>query len=217
MADEILKKDGNNTPVSGGVDDATDDILKLRIDPTSKGALVHPVGAGGGDTWKTDDSAFTAGTDSVAPVGLLADSTSTDSVDEGDIGAARMTLDRRTIVTNEHASSANGVASIFRNFGANATLNVKSSAGNVFSATCHNENANTRYFQLHNTATVPGASDVPEETFAIGSGEQAIIGTDYFTTNGARFDTGIAFAFSTTKDTYTAGTAADQTTLIRYS
>ena len=41
-----------------------------------------------------DDSAFTVGTDSVGVVGYLADDTATDSVDEGDVGAPRMTLDR---------------------------------------------------------------------------------------------------------------------------
>jgi hypothetical protein len=46
----------------------------------------------------TDDAAFTPATSKVSAVGYLADSTSTDSVDEGDIGAARMTLDRKQIV-----------------------------------------------------------------------------------------------------------------------
>lgn len=46
---------------------------------------------------ETDDSAFTIGTDTVSPIGLLADETTPDSVDEGDVGLARMTLDRRAI------------------------------------------------------------------------------------------------------------------------
>jgi hypothetical protein len=50
------------------------------------------------DTVFVDDAAFTPATSKVNSVGFLADSTSTDSVDEGDIGAARMTLDRRQIV-----------------------------------------------------------------------------------------------------------------------
>jgi hypothetical protein len=44
-----------------------------------------------------DDSAFTVGTDQVGAVGFLADETSPDSVDEGDIGIARMTLDRKVL------------------------------------------------------------------------------------------------------------------------
>jgi hypothetical protein len=44
-----------------------------------------------------DDSAFTIGTDEVAACGYLADETAPDSVDEGDIGLARMTLDRKIL------------------------------------------------------------------------------------------------------------------------
>jgi hypothetical protein len=46
-----------------------------------------------------DDAAFTVGTTKVSPVGYLADQASTDSVNEGDVGAARMTLDRKQITT----------------------------------------------------------------------------------------------------------------------
>ncbi len=46
----------------------------------------------------TDDAAFTPGTSKVAVIGAQADETATDSVDEGDAGALRMTLDRRLIV-----------------------------------------------------------------------------------------------------------------------
>lgn len=41
-----------------------------------------------------DDAAFTPGTSPVVPIGALADETLSDSVDEGDIGAPRMTLQR---------------------------------------------------------------------------------------------------------------------------
>lgn len=48
-----------------------------------------------------DDAAFTVGTSIVTPIGFLADETATDSVDEGDIGAPRMTLNRRQITASE--------------------------------------------------------------------------------------------------------------------
>jgi hypothetical protein len=44
-----------------------------------------------------DDSAFTIATDYVNVNGYLADETAPDSVDEGDVGAARMTLDRKQL------------------------------------------------------------------------------------------------------------------------
>lgn len=46
---------------------------------------------------KVDDAAFTVGTDSVSVGAFLADETAPDSVDEGDVGAARMTLDRKQL------------------------------------------------------------------------------------------------------------------------
>lgn len=57
------------------------------------------------ETAYVDDSAFTIGTDKVNAQGFLADETATDSVDEGDIGLARMTLDRRMITSAEQSGT----------------------------------------------------------------------------------------------------------------
>ena len=46
-----------------------------------------------------DDSAFTVASDIVGAIGAMADETATDSVDEGDIGILRMTLDRKLLVS----------------------------------------------------------------------------------------------------------------------
>lgn len=53
-----------------------------------------------------DDAAFTPATSSVMAAGFIADEGSTDSVDEGDVGAARMTLDRKVHVAAELESNA---------------------------------------------------------------------------------------------------------------
>jgi hypothetical protein len=53
-----------------------------------------------------DDAAFTPATSKVGAVGMLADETATDSVDEGDIGIPRMTLDRKQHVVNELESNS---------------------------------------------------------------------------------------------------------------
>lgn len=53
-----------------------------------------------------DDAAFAVGVDAVLPTGFLADETATDSVDEGDTGIARMTLDRRQIVAGQTLDDA---------------------------------------------------------------------------------------------------------------
>jgi len=48
-----------------------------------------------------DDAAFTVAASPVIPAGFLADETTTDSVNEGDAGVARITLDRRQINSSE--------------------------------------------------------------------------------------------------------------------
>jgi len=62
----------------------------------ASGRLVVNIGAGAASAANilVDDSAFGIATDSVGVVGYLFDDTATDSVDEGDIGAPRMTADR---------------------------------------------------------------------------------------------------------------------------
>lgn len=104
----------------------------------------------------------------------------------------------------------------FQNLGANATLNVKATPGNVKAVYCHNINAAARYVQLHNTATTPAGGAVPLYTFLVPAQSSITIGDTFFGEHGAHFTTGIAFAFSTTEATYTAATAADQMTHIMY-
>lgn len=70
----------------------------------------------GTDTTLADDSAFTVGTSQVTPAGFLADETATDSIDEGDIGAARMTLNRRAITAGHYAEDAAHVSGDYGNF-----------------------------------------------------------------------------------------------------
>lgn len=74
---------------------ADGDYVTLRVDST--GALHTRVSAGG-IAGIVDDAAFTPATSEVLPVGFFADETAADSVDEGDIGAARMSMDRKQYV-----------------------------------------------------------------------------------------------------------------------
>lgn len=121
-----------------------------------------------------------------------------------------------TITLNKPAASSTNSPTIFTNFGANATLNVKASVGNVLSTLCQNLNASMRYLQLHNTATVPAGGAVPVISIPIQGSTTTVIGSDFYTLAGVNFSTGIAFAFSTTSGTYTAGTASDQMTTVCY-
>lgn len=112
---------------------------------------------------------------------------------------------------------------LFSNLGANATLNVSKRPTTVKSLSCDNENAADQYIQLHNTATVPSAGDIPVFAFRVPASAQIIVGTDFFTDQGmlvakpGTAPVGCAFAFSTTKDTYTAATATDHSTWITFT
>jgi hypothetical protein len=83
---------------------ADGDYVRLRVDST--GALwTHPTVTGDMSNVVADDSAFTVGTDTVGAVGMLADETAPDSVDEGDIGIPRMTLDRKQLFVGVDATT----------------------------------------------------------------------------------------------------------------
>lgn len=81
------------------------DATPLLVD--AEGRLQVDVISGGGsnDSVKVDDSAFAVGTDSLTVTGFLADETTPDSVDEGDVGAARMTLDRKQLIVLADATT----------------------------------------------------------------------------------------------------------------
>ena len=155
----------------------------------------------------TDDAAFTPGTSKVGAVGFIADEATTDSVDEGDIGAARMTLDRKQIVAN-YAHTAGG-ATPYKLVSAATTnaTSVKASAGTVYMITASNVNAAARYLKLYNKASAPTVgTDTPVHTFII-PGNTAGAGTNIpVPTVGINFGTGIAFALTT--EATDAGTTA---------
>ena len=69
------------------------------VDADGKLIISNPAGG------QADDSAFTPGTSLVSPAGFFADETAPDSVDEGDTGAARMTLDRKQLIVLADATT----------------------------------------------------------------------------------------------------------------
>jgi len=104
----------------------------------------------------------------------------------------------------------------FANLGANTTLNVKASPGNVHSCYFYQTNAAARFEQLHNSATTPSASAVPVFSFLVSASGDKTIGNDFFSVMGYYFSTGIAFAHSSAFGIYTAGTAGDGNRFIQY-
>ena len=135
---------------------------------------------------------------------------SLDSSGVADLTANVLRVTQKPVIDTTYAWSR------FQNLGANATLNVKSSAAQLFSVYVHNVSSSARYLQLFNTATVPASGATPVFTFLVPAGGVTVMDGAFFGPNGANFSTGLAFACSTTAKTYTAATASDHVTQIMY-
>lgn len=149
---------------------------------------------------KTDDAAFAPGTTPVQMIGLQADEGSTDSVDEGDAGAPRMTLDRKTIVTQQPHTA--GGLSVFRSLDLDESEeDVKTAAGQVYGLYVINRTTSPRYLRIYNdtaanvvvgtTAPLIGPIEIP----ANASDHTAMILN--FGGNGIAFSTAISAAVTT--------------------
>lgn len=160
-----------------------------------------------------DDAAFGVASTKLTPVGFLADETSTDSVDEGDLGAARMTLDRKLIVTIEpHTAGGWSTFNATSGDGSTALTNtaqaIKASPGKLGGWFIYNPNASVAYVPIYNVASgsVTVGTTNPLMVLAIPAGSAANLEM----VNGITFDTAIAVAAATTAAGNTAlGTALE--------
>jgi hypothetical protein len=148
-----------------------------------------------------DDAAFTIGTSKVMVAGFTADESSTDSLDEGDAGAARITLDRKLIAT-PYAHAAAGGATPFYNLDADETEDaIKASAGKLYALGAINRSTGVRYLKLYNatTANVTVGSTtpvlvIPLPTMADTNGAGVVLPIPSV---GIQFDTAITVAATT--------------------
>ncbi len=140
---------------------------------------------------QVDDAAFTPATGRVMPIGYLADETATDSVDEGDAGIARMTLDRKVIVTTQGHTA--GGLTIFRSLDLDETEEeVKATGGTVYGMWVTNTATTTRWIKFYNAtaASVTVGTTTPVITIGIPGNSSDDI-------SGAFGPSGIGLAFST--------------------
>ncbi len=204
---------------------------QVRLDST--GAIA--VGTSATSLGKAEDAAHVSGDTGVFVLALRTDTPASSAGTTGDYAAfntdslghlwvregfadgfvnngdATASVSIKPLATNTYNQT------LFQNLGANITLNVKSSAGNVFKVMMENVSGAPRYLQLHNTATTPGGAAVPQWTSpAIPPGGNIILGEEFFALSGMFFTTGIAFACSTTAATYTAAVATDHIFHCRY-
>lgn len=146
-----------------------------------------------------DDAAFTPATTSVSMAGFQADEASTDSVNEGDAGAARMTLDRKLIV-NPQPHSAGGL-SVFRSLDLDETEeDVKTSPGCLYKLRITNRTTSVRYVKLYNNtaANVDVGTTTPLDTIPIpANASDYTVLTESFGGMGLTFDTALSIAATT--------------------
>lgn len=146
-----------------------------------------------------DDAAFTPGTSNVNMVGFQADEASTDSVDEGDAGAARMTLDRKQIMTLQPHTA--GGLSVFRSLDMDETEeDVKTSAGCLYKLRITNRTTSVRYVKLYNAtaANVTVGSTTPIDTIPVpANASDYTVLTESFGGLGLTFDTALSIAATT--------------------
>lgn len=110
-----------------------------------------------GSQVQVDDAAFTPATSKIVMVGFEADESSTDSVDEGDGGAARMTLDRKVITTVQpHTAGGLSVLNATSSDGGTALTStaqvISAAAGQVYGWYIYNPNSSAQFVQFYNTA-----------------------------------------------------------------
>lgn len=151
------------------------------------------------DSIFTDDAAFTPGTSKVSIAGFQADETSTDSVDEGDAGAARMTLDRKQIVTT-HPHTAGGL-SIFKSLDIDETEEeVKATAGQVYGWSITNFATAVRHIKFYNAtaANTTVGTTTPVMTISVpGNATDDTQSVMNFGGMGVEFTTAISVAATT--------------------
>jgi hypothetical protein len=107
---------------------------------------------------------------------------------------------------------------LYTNLGAATKANIKATPGIVVSIYGFNANNAVRYLQLHNKATAPAGTDVPLYSFLVYGNGSVVIGSDFWTQNGAYFSTGIGFAWSTTYASFTdSATTGDHGFHVHYA
>jgi hypothetical protein len=106
--------------------------------------------------------------------------------------------------------------SSYSSIGANATANIKNTAGVVYSLTCTNLNASTRYLLLFDSTGSTAGSPVGSYPVYGDSGFLEI-GLNVLGLVGLSFSIGITFGFSTSATSYVAGSGSDCILGVRYA
>lgn len=209
----VVRRDANTSLVTSDGDNAP-----LQVNDTGALKVAITSGAGSGGTSIADEGAFTEASTSVTPVGGYY-SSSEDSLASGVIAAIGLDASRNVKTHEQYAplaeDNANQViatqsrpvfgSTYSPSFYAPLTqvtkANIKNVGGNLISIYVTNDNSAVRYFQIHNKATAPVATDVPYASFKIPAGSAnspgVLILDEIFFTRGGRYcNIGVGFAIS---------------------
>jgi len=213
---------GLQTPNGDSCLDETNDAVKVSVVADSVGSTVDTEDgsvAGGqstvamviglpydwdGSNWVRrvtshiiDDAAFTPATSGVTMAGFEADETGTDSVDEGDAGAGRMTLDRKQIVNPQPHTQ--GGLSISRDIDLdNSTLTVvKAAPGMVYGWYLSNRTTAPVYVKFYDATSGTLGTGTPVMTLEIPGNSTDHVAANVFSTMGIEFTTGICVGAGT--------------------
>lgn len=217
-----VRPKGFLTPNGDSMIDDTNDALRISVVNDSVGSTVDTedgsVAAGqtlvaltigmpyvyNGSAWVRkvtphviDDATFTPGTDGVIMAGFEADETGTDSVNEGDAGAARITLDRKQIVTPQPHTQ--GGLLIYRSLDLDeGTLEViKAAPGQLYGWYIANRSTATRYIKFYNATSGTAGTGTPVMTLVLPGNATDSVAANALGTHGITFDTGICFGATT--------------------
>ena len=145
-----------------------------------------------------DDAAFTIGTSKVMVAGGVVDDASTDSADEGDAAAIRLTTDRK--VTVHPQPHTTGGLTTARSLDLDETEEeIKSTAGMVYGWTITNFATSTRHVKFYNAtaATVVVGTTTPLFTVSIPGNSSDDTLLSMMSTHGIEFSTAITWAATT--------------------
>jgi hypothetical protein len=187
-----IKNDAGDPVWIQGSVDVLDGGLSLTVDDGGGSLTVDSLAD------HVDDSFFAVATNSVQMAGFLADETSTDSVDENDGGAARMTLDRKIIVTPQPHTQ--GGLSIYRSLDVGTTVaQIKGSAGQLYGWYITNRSTSPRYLKFFDAlaASVTLGTTTPVMTIEIPGNSTDHIAANALGGMGIAFATGISVAATT--------------------
>lgn len=229
-----VRRDANTSLVT-----TTGDYAPLQVDALGALKVTITSGAGSGGTSLADQAAFSSGSTSFTPVGGLYQSVA-DTIADGHSASLAIDTNRNLKVSlgtllggEDLTNNVMGVTQkpiaastysplLYSEITQVTKANIKSSPGNVLSFYISNVNAAVRYFQLHNKASAPAATEVPIYSFPIPAGTSTVpsvleLGSEFWTMAGKYFSTGIGWAISTTYATFTdSATNTEHVTFVHY-